>query len=145
MDSSIGQNPIWLSGIAQKIDIRSRALTRCKEQMNRNGKTPHRHAVVDYAATAIEQMELYCTAHPESPSAMRQPTLFVRSDLWIALLGPNIEEGIIGIGANVAAALRAFDAQYMAGMPNETISPSIKPKQFFAADLRPAAELLKHG
>jgi hypothetical protein len=96
--------------------------------MNKNGQTPHRNHAVDYAAAAIEQMDMYCTAHPESPSAMRRPKLFVRSDLWVALLGPSIEEGIVGIGPSVAAALRAFDAQYVAGEPNETISGSIKPE-----------------
>jgi len=96
--------------------------------MNKNGQTPHRNHAVDYAAAAIEQMDMYYTAHPESPSAMRRPKLFVRSDLWVALLGPSIEEGIVGIGPSVAAALRAFDAQYVAGGPNETISGSIKPE-----------------
>jgi hypothetical protein len=89
--------------------------------MNKTG-LPRSH-VVDYAAAAIEQMNLYCTAHPGSPSAVRRPKLFFRSDFWIAVLGPNIEEGIVGIGPNVAAALRAFDLQYLAGLrpPNETI------------------------
>ena len=96
--------------------------------MNRNGQTPDRHHGVDYAAEAIEQMDIYCTGHPDSPSAMRRPKLFVRSDLWIALLGPSIEEGIVAIGPSFAAALRAFDAQYVAGGPNETISGSIKPE-----------------
>ena len=104
--------------------------------MNKNGQTPPRNHAVDYAAAAIEQMDMYCTAHPESPSAMRRPKLFVRSDLWIALLGPSIEEGIVGIGPNVAAALRAFDTQYVAGVPNEPISGSIKPEQSFTIDLR---------
>jgi hypothetical protein len=62
-------------------------------------------------------MELYCAAHPGSPSAMRRPQLFFRSDLWIALLGPSLEEGIVGIGPTVAAALRAFDAQYLVSLP----------------------------
>jgi hypothetical protein len=44
------------------------------------------------------------------------PRLFFRSELWIALLGRSIEEGIVGIGPNVEAALRAFDAQYLAGL-----------------------------
>ena len=103
--------------------------------MNRNGRTPHRHGSVDYAAAAIEQMDIYCTAHPESPSAIRRPKLFVRSDLWIALLGPSIEEGIVGIGPSVAAALRAFDAQYVTGLPNDTNSPSAKSKESFTIDL----------
>ena len=60
---------------------------------------------MDYAATAMEQMELYCTAHAGSPSSIRRPQLYFRSELWIALLGPT-----------VAVALRAFDAQYLAGL-----------------------------
>src|SRR5262249_47998794 len=95
--------------------------------------TPQSHHAVDYAAAAIEQMDIYCIAHPDSPSAMRRPKLFVRSDLWIALLGPSIEEGIVGIGPNIAAALRAFDAQYNAGLPNDMVSSGSPP----------ATELLK--
>jgi len=68
-------------------------------------------------------MKVYCASHPGSPSAVRRPQLFFRSDLWIALLGPTLEEGIVGIGPTVAAALRAFDAQYLGRLrpPNETI------------------------
>ena len=78
---------------------------------------------MDYAVAAMEQMELYCNAHPGSPSAVRRPKLFVRGELWIALLGPTVEEGIVGIGATVRAALRAFDSQYLAGLrpPTEMI------------------------
>jgi hypothetical protein len=84
--------------------------------MNKDGQPPRRSRAVDYAAAAVEQIELYCAAHPGSPSAVRRPRLFVRGDLWIALLGPNLEEGIVGIGPTVAAALRAFDSQYLAGL-----------------------------
>lgn len=110
------------------IYIQSRGDTRCKTRMNKTG-LPRSH-VVDYATAAIEQMDLYCTAHPGSPSAVRRPKLFFRSDLWIAQLGPTIEEGIVGIGPTVAAALRAFDAQYRAGgrPPNETIKCRTKPE-----------------
>jgi hypothetical protein len=87
-----------------------------------NGDIPRGHVMMDYAAAAMEQMQLYCAAHPGSPSAVRRPRLFFRSDLWIALLGPSIEEGIAGIGPTIAAALGAFDAQYLAGLrpPIET-------------------------
>jgi hypothetical protein len=72
----------------------------------------------------MEQMELYCAAHPRSPSAVRRPRLFVRGELWIALLGPSVEEGIVGIGSTLTAALRAFDTQYLAGLrpPAELIN-----------------------
>jgi hypothetical protein len=98
--------------------------------MNGNGRTLDRRRDVDYAASAIEQMKAYCASNPGSPSAVRRPQLFFRSDLWIALLGPTIEEGIVGIGPTVAAALRAFDAQYSAGVrpPNEEINVPMKPQ-----------------
>jgi hypothetical protein len=81
-----------------------------------NGHISRERHAIDYALAAMEQMELYCQAHPRSPSAVRQPRLFVRGELWIALLGPSVEEGIVGIGSTVTAALRAFDAQYLAGL-----------------------------
>jgi hypothetical protein len=84
--------------------------------MNKKGPTPRRRRVLDYATPAIEQMKVYYAAHPGSPSAVRRPQLLFRGDLWIALLGPNVEEGIVGIGPTVAAALRAFDAEYLAGL-----------------------------
>ena len=103
--------------------------------MNRNGQTPHRRHIVDYAAAAIEEMKYYCATHPGSRSAVRRPELFIRGDLWIALLGPNMEEGIIGIGPTVAAALRAFDAQYLIALhpPNKKATHSTKPRRGSAA------------
>ena len=108
-------------------------------QMNQNDHVPHRHRIVDYAASALEQMKHYCVANPASPSAVRCPQLFVRGDLWIALLGRNLEEGIVGIGPTVAAALRAFDKQYLVGLrpPMATAGkmglPLRSPKVFGAA------------
>lgn len=72
--------------------------------------------VFDSTTAAMKRMELYCAAHPGSPSAARQPHLLSRGQLWIALLGPSVEEGIVGIGPTVEAALRAFNAQYLAGL-----------------------------
>jgi hypothetical protein len=84
--------------------------------MKKNGQSLRQRHIMDHAFAAMEQMELYCEAHPGSPSAVRRPRLFVRGELWIALLGPSVEEGIVGIGTTVKAALRAFDAQYLAGL-----------------------------
>ena len=69
----------------------------------------------DLARTALEGMRSYHAAHPSSPAAVRCPALSIRRGLWIALLGPNAEEGIVGVGSTVEAALRAFDTQYLAG------------------------------
>jgi hypothetical protein len=68
----------------------------------------------DRTPEATEKLLLsYCLAHPSSPSAVRRPQLSIRDDLWIALLGPSVEKGIVGIGPSVESALRAFDAQYL--------------------------------
>ena len=91
-----------------------------------NGFRSNGAHAIDPTVAAMGRMELYCAAHPGSPSAARRPQLFLRSHLWIALLGPSVEEGIVGIGKTVEAALRAFDAQYLAG-------------------LRPPAEALRRG
>jgi hypothetical protein len=93
--------------------------------MKKNGQNSRARHIMDYAMVAMEQMDLYCEAHPRSPSAVRQPRLFIRGELWIALLGPNVEGGIVGIGSTVTAALRAFDAQYLAGLrpPAELSNP----------------------
>jgi|SRR2546429_6476577 len=92
--------------------------------MNKRSHTAHRRRGQDPAAAAVEQMEEYFAAHPGSPSAVRRPQLFFRSELWIALLGPSMEEGIVGIGPSVSGALRAFDTQYLAGLrpPNERVN-----------------------
>src|SRR5262245_32524250 len=112
--------------------------------MNKSGYTARRGCrVLEYAGMALEQMKDYCAARPGSPSAVRQPQLFFRGELWIALLGPNLEEGIVGIGPTVAAALRAFDTQYMAGLrpPNERISSPIEP---WAMNRRPTIQPIEH-
>ena len=80
------------------------------------------HFIGNPTLAAMERMETYCSAHQGSPSAARRPQLLYRGQLWVALLGPSVEEGIVGIGHTVEAALRAFDAQYLAGLrpPSDT-------------------------
>ncbi|HEV8617984.1 MAG TPA: hypothetical protein VGQ70_00675 [Candidatus Udaeobacter sp.] len=67
---------------------------------------------IDPTLSAVQEMERYCAAHPNSPVAIRHPRLSIRGRTFVALLGPAIEEGITGFGDSVEAALRAFDAQY---------------------------------
>ena len=77
------------------------------------GVTIHngRHRV-DQTLMAMQEMERYCAAHPNTPVSLRHPRLFIRGRTFVALLGPSIEEGITGFGDSVQAALRAFDRQY---------------------------------
>jgi|SRR5215471_1372496 len=74
---------------------------------------------------AMKRAELYFAAHPDSPSAVQRPALIPRSGIWVALVGQNIQQSVIGLGATVEAALRAFDSQYAA---NATPHLSKKPR-----------------
>src|SRR2546430_1582399 len=92
-------------------------VARSESEMKRTSRLrSHGKRVFDSTMAAMERMERYCAAHPGSPSAARRPQLLFRNQLWIALLGPSVEEGIVGLGPTVEAALRAFDAQYLAGL-----------------------------
>lgn len=69
---------------------------------------------------ARQRAEMYYEMHPGSPSAVRLPKLFARSGVWIALLGRSVHDGIAGFGPTIEAALRAFDAQYIAALRPRT-------------------------
>jgi len=77
-----------------------------------NSKASRRNGS-DETPGAMEQIEIYCAAHPGSPAAKRHPQLLFRDQLWIALLGPSVEKGIVGIGHTIEEALRAFDSRYL--------------------------------
>jgi hypothetical protein len=99
-----------------KKDIQCNRGLRFEYAMKSNSSAKQGRQALNETLAAMERMELYCQAHPDSASAMRRPRLMVRGRLWIALLGPSIEEGIVGIGPTVETALRAFDVQYLAGL-----------------------------
>jgi len=60
-----------------------------------------------------DRIELYYAAHPGGAATVRRPRVTKQSGVWVAILGPNIQQGIVGIGPTVEAALRAFDTQYL--------------------------------
>jgi hypothetical protein len=74
----------------------------------------------------LDEFERYAAAHPGSPAAIRRPRIFRRSATWVALLGDSIEEGIVGYGDTIEAALRVFDVRYLTMLrpPSETADAS---------------------
>ena len=64
----------------------------------------------DGAELLVEQ---YFADHPGSPSAVRRPKVLRQRDMFIALLGPDVQHGIVGLGNTVENALRVFDLQYL--------------------------------
>jgi hypothetical protein len=64
------------------------------------------------ATAAAKLMDRYCASHPSSPAAERRPSLSWRNNVWVALLGRSVQDGVVGFGLTIEAALRAFDVQY---------------------------------
>ena len=62
---------------------------------------------------ARERMNLYCKAYPRGPAAVRRPRLLRDAHNWIAILGPSVNQGIVGTGGTVEAALHAFDENFL--------------------------------
>jgi hypothetical protein len=79
---------------------------------------------IEKLAAARERAELYFAAHPRSPSAVRRPKLSKRSNVWVALLGKNLEHGVVGFGPTVETALRAFDARDLSALRSPLESSS---------------------
>jgi len=63
----------------------------------------------DGAALLVEQ---YFVDHPRSPSAVRRPKVFRQGETFVALLGCDVQHGIVGLGNTVENALRTFDLRY---------------------------------
>ena len=64
--------------------------------------------------TVSQEVEAYCTAHPNTPSAMQRPRVMFSRGLCIAFVGINVQNGIVGFGPSLEAALRSFDQRYLA-------------------------------
>jgi hypothetical protein len=85
-------------------------------EMNNSATNDNKRRAGDPTMMAMQEMERYCAAHPNSPAATCRPRLAIRGRTFVALLGPSIEQGIAGFGDTVQAALRAFDVQYLSSL-----------------------------
>lgn len=70
-------------------------------------------------ALTVREMDFYFMKHPGSPAAVRRPHLYLAGATFVALLGPNREEGIVGVGMTIEAAFRAFDFQYLKSLATD--------------------------
>lgn len=68
---------------------------------------------INKTALTVREMDSYFMRHPGSPSAIRRPHLYLEGATFVALLGPNVKEGITGLGMTIEAAFRAFDFEYL--------------------------------
>ena len=53
-------------------------------------------------------------AQYERPSVMYRPTLSIDGDMWCALYGANLQDGVAGFGSSPAVAMEDFDRNWFA-------------------------------
>src|SRR5437870_2362377 len=84
--------------------------------MNKGG--PHKAGLqMNGADGTVEKAKQYFADHPRSPSAVRRPNVSRQGDIFVVLLGRDMQHGVVGLGNTVENALRAFDSQYLSTLP----------------------------
>lgn len=53
------------------------------------------------------------------PAVQFRPRVFIDGDRWCALYGEDLQEGCAGFGDSINAAMRDFDANWMASLAPE--------------------------
>ena len=68
----------------------------------------------DMGMTRQILQEQFCATAMEMarPSVLFNPTLSADGDMWCALLGENLQEGVAGFGKTPAEAMTAFDQAF---------------------------------
>ena len=62
------------------------------------------------------------------PSVVFKPTLFRDGNMWCALFGENLQEGVAGFGPRPADAMWAFDTAWLTESGSHTIERKPEPK-----------------
>jgi len=57
-----------------------------------------------------EEVEQFLTEHPRSPAARLRPDMGVARNMWLAFIGPDLEEGNAGVGHTPREALEDFNS-----------------------------------
>lgn len=78
--------------------------------------------IVDAVRSASE--EVMAAAKEQSrPSVLFKPKLSLDGNAWIALLGDNLQEGVVGTGRSPEEAMRDFDISWTTRQPAMVPTP----------------------
>ncbi|HEP8326530.1 hypothetical protein ACP3VF_10335 [Pseudomonas paraeruginosa] len=64
-----------------------------------------------YFAMAMEEIKLAAVSQSE-PSAIYRPKLSIDGNMWCALYGENLQDGVAGFGSSPAEAMDAFNRSW---------------------------------
>jgi hypothetical protein len=60
-----------------------------------------------------EEVDQFLAEHPRSPAARLRPDLGVARNVWLAFVGPDLQEGNAGVGNTPREALEDFNRHFM--------------------------------
>ena len=60
-----------------------------------------------------EEVEQFLAEHPLSPASRLRPALGVARNVWLAYVGPDLQEGTAGMGNTPCEALEDFNRHFM--------------------------------
>ena len=67
---------------------------------------------IAHEANICQRAVVSAVAVYEAPSVVHRPRLFPDGNMWCALLGDNLQEGLAGFGETPAKAMWAFDLAF---------------------------------
>jgi len=79
--------------------------------MNDNDSSMAANAICNAAAQASENI-MQATYQYLRPSTVHKPKLFKDGNMWCALYGINLQEGVAGFGKSPEYAMIAFDKEW---------------------------------
>lgn len=70
-------------------------------------------SAICFAADMVKAAWQEAAWEQQRPSVVFKPTLTKDGNMWCALFGDNLQEGVAGFGETPAAAMYAFDTAWM--------------------------------
>jgi hypothetical protein len=70
-------------------------------------------AIEELPSAIKEDVEQYLENHPRSPAARLRPKIGMAGDVWMAFIGPELQEGASGLGQTPRDALEDFNRHFM--------------------------------
>lgn len=79
---------------------------------------------ISFAVSIVQQEMVVAAQEMGRPAVVFKPTLSRDGNMWCALLGENIMEGVAGFGETPAAAMTAFDNAFYHEKAQTSAAPS---------------------
>lgn len=81
---------------------------------------------ISIAADMVQRAWQEAAWEYQRPSVVFKPTLTQDGNMWCALFGENLQEGVAGFGETPAKAMYAFDQAWLSQRTNATTLASIE-------------------